>query len=117
MHDGLGMAHVGREHSRSDQIYIEILLHLSSPCTQFSITFQLLQCESGRHFWRHNKYETPWPSFRAETSRPCTTFEPSLNTSETRDSNRVFTTDRDLNTGEDFVRVVDDRTNGRKVGS
>ena len=38
----------------------------------------------------------------------CRTFEQFLNTLETRYSNRVVVTDRDLNTGEDYVRAVDD---------
>src|SRR5579863_6253602 len=44
-------------------------------------------------------------------------FEPASNTPETRDTNTVFATDRGLNTGEDFIRVVEDRINCRKVAN
>ena len=45
-------------------------------------------------------------------------WEPSFNTLEIRDTNGVFTLDRELNKGEDVGRVVlDDRINGRKIGS
>ena len=56
--------------------------------------------------------------FRAETcSKRCTKFEPVINKLKTRDSNSVILIHRDLNTGNDYVQVVqvvEDRINDRK---
>ena len=92
-----------------------ILVHLSSPFAQLSITVKLLQSETILHFSRHNKYEAPRPCLFREICCPLEQFI--LNTLETRNSNLVFTVDRDLYTREDVGRAVDDRINPRIVGN